>query len=79
MFLKRTLGNLWRQKILGTQIKLHTYSNVLSVVQSCFISGGRESADAYLQLAYPPSRHIQIPTGMVQAWVAHFVTPITLP
>jgi hypothetical protein len=48
--------------MLGTQIELHTYSNVLSVVRLCFISGGRESADAYLQLAYPPSRHIQIPT-----------------
>ena len=29
---------------MSTQIELHTYSNVLSVVRLCFISGGREQS-----------------------------------
>ncbi len=45
-------GHLYWQKILGTQIELHTYSNVLSVVRLCFISAGREQS-AELRICIP--------------------------
>ena len=40
-FENSALGHLCRQTVLGTQIKVSTYSNVLSVVRSVFISVGR--------------------------------------
>ena len=39
-------SHVCRQKILGTQIKLHMYSNVLSFVRLCFISVGREQVQS---------------------------------
>jgi hypothetical protein len=54
-------GHLCWQKILSTQIELHTYSNILSIVRLFFISAGREQVQS-CALAYPPSRHIQIHT-----------------
>ena len=55
------LGHVWRQKNLSTQIELHTYSNVLSIVRLCFISGGREQS-AELRTCIP-SLPLILPTS----------------
>jgi hypothetical protein len=60
VFLDHDSGYVLRQTILRTQIKLSTYSNVLSVFRNGFICAGR-NASAYLHSLPPAITRLFLP------------------